>query len=93
MLAFLSRVTSEFGCLDKALRGYFGCFPAMDLKTPEQVWRYEGGFGTLEKLRDFLNKADAVVHLVGDEVGAKPTPDQVELFLSECATIINPAIK
>lgn len=87
MLAFLSRVTSEFGCLDEALRGYFGCFPAMDLKTPEQVWCYEGGFGTLEKLRHFLNNADAVVHLVGDEVGATPTRDQVELFLSECATI------
>ena len=81
ILAFLSRVTGEFGHFDAEFRERLKAHPRSVLKTPSDIAGYDAGLATLDKLWDVIKNADAIVHLVGDERGAVPGATMVDEFL------------
>lgn len=78
---FLSRATGEFGHFDAGLGAMLAALPSTSLKTPSDIQGYESGYATLDKLWDFVKNADAIVHLVGKEVGHFPPNSMFEEFL------------
>src|SRR5262245_19663838 len=75
---FISCVSSEFEPHRKLL--------AHDLKHPDIEIKVQedflvSGHTTLEKLDDYIKRCDAVIHLIGDAVGAIPEPPAVQALL------------
>jgi hypothetical protein len=86
-ITFLSRVSSEFGHLDEVLRSQLAPLPSAVIKTPTDLEGYDAGLTTLDKLWDFIKNADAVIHVVGVELGSKPPQSMIDELLARHAEL------
>ena len=78
---FFSRVSDEFGTFDVGLRSKLSELHNTSLKTPSDIEGYESGYATLDKLWDFVRNADAIIHLVGNELGYRAPELMADEFL------------
>ncbi|WP_395795479.1 ATP-binding protein [Aquimonas sp.] len=86
-ITFLSRVSSEFGHLDEVLRSQLAPLPSAVIKTPTDLEGYDAGLTTLDKLWDFIKNADAVIHVVGVELGSQPPQSMIDELLARHAEL------
>ena len=77
---FLSAVSSEFRrCREQLCSDLSG--PDMPWRVAEQAEFAVGGCTLLEKLDQYIRESSAVIHLIGDAVGACGKPLEVEAYL------------
>jgi hypothetical protein len=75
---FISCVSAEFRGYRDQLRGCLTS-PGNEIKVQEEC--RDGGGTLLEKLDDYINSCQAMIHLVGDGCGCAPQPAEVRNLL------------
>ncbi len=83
MKIFLSCVSTEFRSYRLKLANQLGALKGQPFEVKVQEDFQQGGYTLLEKLADYIQNCDLVIHLVGDASGAQPTPEHERSLLQK----------
>ena len=80
---FMSCVSSEFKSYRLKLANHLAAAKGGSFEIKVQEDFQQGGFTLLDKLAEYIRECDAVIHLVGDACGARPTANTPALFCGQ----------